>query len=57
MDKYGHIAHQEGDVCYYIPRLFKYNSYYSGTEDVRIFVGDLKYPVTLLVSPKKRVGN
>ncbi|AJU92855.1 Stn1p [Saccharomyces cerevisiae YJM1332] len=43
MDKYEHIAHQEGDVCYYIPRLFKYNSYYSGTEDVRIFVGDLKY--------------
>lgn len=43
MDRYGHIAHQEGNVCYYIPRLFKYNTYYSGTEDVRVFVGDLKY--------------
>ncbi|CAI4058084.1 hypothetical protein SKDZ_04G3070 [Saccharomyces kudriavzevii ZP591] len=42
MDRYGHIAHQEGNVCYYMQRLFKYNAYYNGSEDVRMFVGDLK---------------
>ncbi|KOH00936.1 Stn1p [Saccharomyces eubayanus] len=42
MDRYGHIAHKEGNVCYYIPRLFNYNDYYNGLEDVRMFIGDLK---------------
>ncbi|CAI4055284.1 hypothetical protein N7582_000290 [Saccharomyces uvarum] len=42
MDRYGHIAHKEGNVCYYIPRLFNYNDYYNGLEDVRVFIGDLK---------------